>query len=189
MESFQRQPELVAKPKLERKPRFPQQDILHSGRKEDIFIDPAAEAALILPHSGFSSSHAVIDAQVALSMFDARRAQEKSGSRVFFSSLYEHVLAWLSQVKKRFAKNSRMKARMTRHGERTLEQLRYLSQLCDATECRTPEEVLAAESAFGAAYFEIMRLSSELERMSAKEDGHHLKRYERHMSSLLRALD
>ena len=131
----------------------------------------------------------MIEAQVSLSRSLSQVSQEKSGSKHYFAALYEQVLAWISQVKRKFAKNARARARLTRQGERTLEQLRYLAQLCDATECRTPEEVLAAESAFGEAYFEIMRLSTELERMSKGEDGHHIKRYERHMASLLRALD
>ncbi len=190
MEMFQRQHGLDAKPKLERKPSFPKELLHGQGRKEDgVFIDPAAEAAIILPQASVASAQIVLEAQAAFLAMESRRAQERSGARQYFSSLYEYVLSWLSQVKRKFSKNARVRARMTKQGERTLEQLRYLSLLCDATECRSHEEYLSAESAFGEAYFEIKKLSEELERMSKQEEDHHVKRYERHMASLIRASD
>jgi len=188
MEMFQRQHGLDAKPKLERKPSFPKELLHGQGRKEDgVFIDPAAEAAIILPQASVASAQIVLEAQAAFLAMEGRRAQERAGARQYFSSLYEYVLSWLSQVKRKFSKNARVRARMTKQGERALEELRYLSLLCDATESRSHNEVLAAESAFGEAYYEILRLSGELAKMAEAEQDHHLRRYERHMASIVRA--
>ena len=78
---------------------------------------------------------------------------------------------------------------MTLKGEEALAQLRYLAMLCDATECRTPEEVLLAEGAFGEAYHEILNLSSNLMKMSEQEQSHHVNHYKKHFSSVLRSTD
>jgi hypothetical protein len=90
---------------------------------------------------------------------------------------------------KRRLKGRRARAKLTREGQEALEQLRYLAALCDATSCRTPEEILEAEAAFGEAYYEIMSLSANLQKMSEREQSHHLRRYSRHMSKLLSVAD
>ena len=146
------------------------------------FIDPIREAELLLPQQQ-AASQLLIESRVTANM--AAKSQKQS----FLSALYDQLTAWLSFVKKKFRGSRRQRARLTSEGERALSQLRYLSLLCDASEARTPDEVLAAESAFGEAYYEIMGLSSNLIRMSQKEQDHHLKRYQRHMSAILRATD
>jgi hypothetical protein len=180
MESMMRQPELVQPPSV-RRPAFPKKLLDES----DKFIDPFREASLILPQQALSVSSALLlEVQTAP---DFRQQETRKASMVF--TLIEQLSAWLSWVKKKFRGSRRQRARLTAKGELALEQLRYLSLLCDATECRTPDEALAAESAFGEAYFEIKSLSSNLVRMSQKEEENHFRHYSRHMSSILRALD
>lgn len=151
---------------------------------DERFIDPAREMQLLLPQQQVSVQ-LIIDSQAA----QASKAAAKVRQQSMLSTIYEQVLSWLNWVKRKFKGSRRARQRLTREGECALEQLRYLSLLCDATEARTPEEVLAAESAFGEAYYEIMSLSSNLLRMSQKEQAHHIKHYQRHMSAILRATD
>lgn len=177
MEMIQRQPELLQKEPSARRPAFPKR--LFEGGK---FVDPEKEAQLLLPEQAETRSQ-VLDA------VHVQPLSMQKGRESVFSSLYDYIAGWLAQMKKRFAGNRRARARLTRAGERALEQLRYLSALCDATSCRGNEEVLAAESAFGEAYYEIMTLSANLEKMSQAEEEHHVRRYCRHMAKVMQAAD
>ena len=177
MEMIQRQPELLQKEPSARRPAFPKR--LFEGGK---FIDPEKEAQLLLPEQVAASSQ-VLDA-VHVQPFSMQKGKES-----VLASLYDYLVGWLAHMKKRFAKNRRARARLTRAGERALEQLRYLSALCEATSCRGNEEVLLAESAFGEAYYEIMTLSANLEKMSQAEEGHHVRRYCRQMAKVIQAAD
>ncbi|VVC01097.1 Uncharacterised protein [uncultured archaeon] len=177
MQPIFREPKLASKPGPARRPRFSPK-LLNDER----FIDPARELQLLLPQQQVST-------QLRIEPRQAQALSAKERRQSFIAALYDQVLAWLTWVKKKFKGGRRARQRLTLQGEQALEQLRYLSLLCDATEARTPEEVLAAESAFGEAYYEIMGLSSNLSRMSQKEQGHHIARYQKYMSSLLRATD
>lgn len=176
----QQQLQLEREPQSVKKPRFPRTPL----EKEDAFIDPLREAKLLVPEQTVASSTIMLEA--ALETVRSQSSMQKQGA---FASLYDYLLSLFASVKKRLRGSSRYKARLTERGEEALDQLRYLALLCDATECRTPEEVLLAESAFGEAYHEIMSLSSNLERMSEKEQGHHVHHYKKRFSSVLRSTD
>ena len=156
--------------------------------EKESFVDPAAEMRLLVPEKtvvGSLSSQLVFEQVLEGPKFaENRKASRKS--EAFIYSVYEHLLALFDMVKKKL-KGRRAKQALTRKGGETLEQLRYLALLCDATECRTPEEALAADSAFGEAYYEIKTLSSNLEKMREEEQEHHVERYSRHMAKLLSA--
>ena len=151
-------------------------------------MDPAAEMRLLVPEKtvvASLSSQLVFEQLAEGQKFAAnKKATAKTGA--LFYSVYEYLLALFDRVKKRL-KGRRARQALTRKGAETLEQLRYLALLCDATECRTPEEALAAESAFGEAYYEIKTLSSNLGKMREEEQAHHVERYSRHMAKLLSA--
>jgi len=180
-------------PSSVRRPTFPKG--LYDERRDEIsgkksfssskFIDPATEIqrTLIVPEQTISSP--------IISLEIARATTPKKGmkSESLFATIYEYFFAAIEQLKRKFGRNRRARARLTRLGTQTLDQLRYLSLLCDATACRTPEEALEAESAFGEAYFEIMTLSSNLEKMSEREGERHLRNYANHISKVLRAAD
>jgi len=174
------QPELEREPQSVKKPRFPRTPL----EREDAYIDPLREAKLLLPEQTVASSTIMLEN--ALATVRRQPSAQKAG---VFTSLYDYLLSLFTSVKRRLGGSSRRKARLTARGEEALEQLRYLSLLCDATDCRTPEEVLLAESAFGEAYHEIMSLSSNLEKMAEKEADHHLHHYRKHFSSVLRSTD
>ena len=162
-----------------RRPKFPSALL---EREKDKFIDPAAEAAVLLPEKTSVMAPISLALEVPLQTENTRVDRQNP-----VSALYELLASWWAAIKKRFARRIRGRARLTRQGKQALEQLRYISLLCDATEARTPEEILEAEGAFGEAYFEIMTLSSNLERMAQKEEEHHVRRYGRHMAALLQA--
>ncbi|MFA5930410.1 MAG: hypothetical protein WC861_06015 [Candidatus Micrarchaeia archaeon] len=170
----QREPEAVHKPKFPRTPLD----------REDAYIDPLREAQLLLPEQSVASANVMFDTALA-----TVRTQSSMQGQGTFASIYDYLLSLFISVKKRLRGSARQKARLTARGEEALSQLRYLSLLCDATECRTPEEILAAEGAFGEAYHEILNLSANLERMAEKEQEHHLHHYKRHFSSILRSTD
>ncbi len=172
--------QLEREPQSVRKPRFPRTPL----EREDAFIDPLREAKLLLPEQTVASSTIMLENAVAT--VTRQPSSQKQGA---FASIYDYLLSLFTSVKKRLRGSARYKARLTQRGEEALEQLRYLSLLCDATDCRTPEEVLAAEGAFGEAYHEILSLSSNLERMAEKEADHHLHHYKKHFSSVLRSTD
>ena len=178
--AIQQQPEIEREPAEIRRPRFPRTPL----EREDAFIDPAREAQLLLPEQTVASANVVFDTAL-LPMRRRASAQRES----VFTSIYEYLLAMFATAKKRLRGNARQKARLTLRGEEALAQLRYLSLLCDASECRTPEEVLAAEGAFGEAYYEILSLSSNLMTMSEQEQPHHLAHYKKNFSSVLRSTD
>ena len=178
--AMQQQLELEREPEEVHKPRFPRAPL----EREDAYIDPLREAKLLLPEQTVASTNVMFD--TALATVRMQPAAEKQGT---FASIYDYLLSLFTTVKKRLRGNARQKARMTSRGEEALAQLRYLALLCDATECRTPEEILAAESAFGEAYHEILNLSANLERMAEKEQEHHLGHYKKHFSSVLRSTD
>ncbi|VVC00750.1 Uncharacterised protein [uncultured archaeon] len=163
-------------PKSVRRPKFHHD--LYDSSKESKFVDPQKEAQLLIPEQTVAS------AQLALEIMAPEYATKKKEGSVF-SSVYEYLMSLFQQVKKKLRGSRRRKAKLTKKGEETLEQLKYLAQLCDATSCRSPEEILEAEGAFGEAYFEIMQLSSNLEKMSQSEQEHHMHRYGKHMSRLL----
>ncbi len=152
--------------------------------EDERFIDPAREAELLLPQLQVSQQ-LLIEAQAE----KAGQAADKVRRQSLLSTIYDQVASWLAWVKLKFRGNRRARQRLTREGKRALEQLRYLSLLCDATEARTPDEVLSSESAFGTAYYEIMNLSANLLRMSQQEQEHHIRHYQRHLSAILRATD
>jgi len=165
---------------VERRPHFPRAPL----EREDAFIDPMREAQLLLPEQTVASTNIMFDTALAVV-----RRQPSSRDGNVFTSIYEYLLAIFASAKKRLRGSARQKARMTARGEEALEQLRYLAMLCDASECRTPEEVLAAEGAFGEAYHEILSLSSNLARMSEQEQSHHVHHYKKNFSSILRSTD
>jgi hypothetical protein len=177
MEAFQEQPRRVEEPSPIRKPSFPRKLF-----DEDKFINPEAEAQRRI----IASEQAIISPQPS---FGFSLEQKPKRQESLFASIFDYLLAAISKIKRRFAKNRRAQARLTKLGREALEQLRYLSLLCDACSYRTAEETLAAECAFGEAYYEIMTLSSNLERMSEKECEHHLKAYLKQMSKVLNAAD
>ncbi len=179
MEVMQMQPELVQPPALAKRPRFPRRPY-----DSERFVDPKKEAALILPEQQLMAQ-----GMISLEFASAPKYESAQRSESFFTSIYSYLASWLSWVKKRFKGSRRQRAKMTRMGEQALSQLKYLSQLCDATECRTTDEVLAFEGAFGEAYFEIMSLSANLARIRKGEEEHHVKKYTKHMGKLLRAVD
>lgn len=171
----------LEEPSSVRRPHFPKS--LYD--KPDKFINPEAEAQriLVVPEQTISSPMISLELARATTPRGARR------SETVFSTIYEYLLAVIGHMKKRFGKSRRASARLTRMGDEALSQLRYLSLLCDAMSERTPEEVLLAESAFGEAYYEIMTLSANLEKMTEKEGEHHLRNYARQMSKILNAAD
>lgn len=173
----------IQEPELIRRPRF-KKDLL----EKETFVDPAKEMALLVPEKTVIAS---FPAQLALEAQFAEEhrlaaAKKKGKADAFFYSVYEALLAMFEKVKKRL-RGRKARQALTRKGEEALEQLRYLAMLCDATECRTPDEVLAAESAFGEAYYEIKTLSCNLEKMREEEQAHHVERYSKHMAKLLSA--
>ncbi|MCX6772101.1 MAG: hypothetical protein NTX79_08715 [Candidatus Micrarchaeota archaeon] len=178
--AIQQQIELEREPSEVRKPKFPRTPL----EREDAFIDPLREARLLLPEQAEASANVMFDTVMATA-----RTQPSARREGVFTSIYEYLLAMFASAKKRIRGSARQKARLTARGEEALAQLRYLAMLCDATECRTPDEVLAAEGAFGEAYHEILNLSSNLMKMSEKEQEHHLSHYKRHFSSFLRSTD
>ena len=178
--AIQQQLERQREPEEVHKPRFPRTPL----EREDAFIDPLREAKLLLPEQTVASTNVMFDTALA-----ALRTQAAAQRQGIFTSIYEYLLAIFTSAKRRIRGNSRQKARLTLRGEEALMQLRYLAMLCDATECRTPEEVLAAEGAFGEAYHEILSLSSNLSKMSEQEQSHHLSHYKKNFSSVLRSTD
>ncbi|MCX6772130.1 MAG: hypothetical protein NTX79_08860 [Candidatus Micrarchaeota archaeon] len=178
--AMQQQLELEREPSAVRKPKFPRTPL----DREDAFIDPLREAKLLLPEQTVASTNVMFESAIA-----AMRAQPSARRENIFTSIYEYLLAIFTTARKRLRGSARQKARLTAQGEEALAQLRYLAMLCDATDCRTPDEVLAAEGAFGEAYHEILSLSSNLLKMSEKEQEHHLNHYKRHFSSFLRSTD
>jgi len=177
---MQQQLQVEREPAEIRKPKFPRTPL----EREDAYIDPLREAKLLLPEQTVASPTIMLENALA-----TVRMQSTAKNTGTFASLYDYLLSLFNHVKKRLRGNARYKARLTARGEEALDQLRYLSLLCDATDCRTPEEVLAAEGAFGEAYHEILSLSSNLERMSEKEQEHHLHHYKKHFSSVLKSTD
>jgi len=178
--AMQQQLEEQREPSAIRKPKFPRTPL----EREDAYIDPLREAKLLIPEQTVASATILFEAAA-----DTMRAQRPARSAGAFNSIYEYLLSLFTAAKRRLGGNARCKARLTMQGEEALLQLRYLSMLCDATECRTPEEVLSAEGAFGEAYHEILTLSSNLEKMAEKEQEHHVRHYARHFSSVLRSTD
>ena len=169
-----------SEPSEVKRPRFPKDLLDKEG-----FVDPRVEASILAPQHSVAASQIVLEAAALSGQMNGRKQQRES----FFSSISEYLAAFLGWVKTKFRGNRRARARLTRQGEMALSQLQYLSALCDATSHRSPEEVLAAEAAFGEAYYEIMSLSANLEKMAEKEASHHLHRYSRHMAAVLRAVD
>lgn len=166
-----------------RRPRF-RRSLLE---KEDgsKFVDPSAEAAIILPQQQVASAPIVLELEKLSQQQEMRSAVQKRNA--LSSSIYvllDFLATIFAKVKRRL-KGRRARAKLTREGKEALEQLRYLAALCDATSCRTPEEILEAEAAFGTAYYEIMTLSANLEKMSEREQSHHLRSYSKHMGRLL----
>jgi hypothetical protein len=172
--------EIEREPLQVRKPRFPRRPL----EREDAFIDPLREAQLLLPEQTVASTNVMFDIVLATT-----RTQPSARRESLFTSIYEYLLAWFASAKKRIRGSARQKARLTARGEEALAQLRYLALLCDASECRTPDEMLVAEGAFGEAYHEILNLSSNLVMMSEQEQEHHLHHYRKHFSSVLRSTD
>jgi len=177
---MQQQLELEREPAAVHKPKFPRTPL----EREDAYIDPLREAQLLVPEQTVASTNIMFDTALA-----AVRAQPQSRKGGVFASIYEYLLAMFTSAKRRIRGNARQKARLTAQGDAALQQLRYLAMLCDATECRTPDEILAAEGAFGEAYHEILCLSSNLSRMSEQEQAHHVGHYRKHFSSVLRSTD
>ena len=168
-------------PSIVRRPRFPKSLLV-----KDKFVDPYAEAAIILPQQNVASSPIVLELEKLSSQGQEVRAsvQKKNAVATSIYVLLDFFAAFFAKLKKRL-RGKRARARITRQGQTALDQLRYLAALCDATTLRTPDEVLAAEAAFGEAYYDIMNLSANLEKMSEREQSHHLRKYSGHMSKLL----
>ena len=163
-----------------RRPRFPKQLLLEKEK----FVDPASEAAIILPQQQVASTPIVLELEKQQEQQLRNITQKRNAIASSIYMLLDFFAAFFAKLKKRL-KGRRARAKLTREGQDALEQLRYLAALCDATSCRTPEEILEAEAAFGEAYYEIMNLSANLEKMSEREQSHHLRRYSRHMGRLL----
>lgn len=179
------QQELIPSPSPIRRPRFPKQLLLEKEK----FVDPSSEAAIILPQQQVASAPIVLELEKLMPA--QRMAENAQKKNALVSSIYAllDILASLFAKVKRRLKGRRARARLTREGQEALEQLRYLAALCDATSCRTPEEILEAEAAFGTAYYEIMNLSANLQKMSEREQSHHMRRYASHMGKLLSVAD
>ena len=157
--------------------------------EKESFVDPVAEMKLLVPEKTVVanlSNQLVFEQQISEEQRFAASRKNARKADAFFYGIYEQLLALFEKVKRRL-RGRRAKEQITRKGEETLDQLRYLALLCDATEWRTPEEVLAAESAFGEAYYEIKTLSKNLEKMREEEQAHHIERYSKHMAKLLSA--
>ncbi len=198
MESFQRQQQPVEQPSSPaRRPRFPGEALIERPGKaakrgssgfsklmdsQSKFIDPAKEALLVTPEQTTLSNPIALESQFLQKYTESTVVAKKS----VLDSAYEYLLAIFEVFKKSFRGSRRHRARLTRKGEEALSQLQYLAALCDATSCRTPDEIITAESAFGEAYYEIMRLSCELEKMSQPEQHHHVRKYHHHVASFLR---
>ena len=180
MKIVQIPPELLRKPPAAR-PKF-NTELMGDGR----FIDPKKEAALVLPEQALEAAQIRLEALVEAQA--AQQARKKAGA---FSSFYSFLLSWIAWLRKglRGLLKGRNTHRLTRKGTEALEQLRYLSLLCDATSHREPEEFLFAESVFGEAYHDILALSAQLEGTSAKEDERHVRRYSVSMRKVLQAGD
>ena len=174
-------------PSPTRRPRFPSSLL---EKEESKFVDPAAEAAVILPQMAMSSAPIALQLEKMQGGAEELRGNLRKKNAIASSvyALLDIIAALFAKVKKRL-KGRRARTRLTKDGALALEQLRYLAALCDATSCRTPEEMLEAESAFGEAYYEIMNLSANLEKMSEREQSHHLRRYAKHMGRLLSVAD
>jgi hypothetical protein len=176
--------QLEREPKALKKPKFPHSLYDEKAQDSSKFIDPSAEAAILLPERTLLST----PVQVALEQMPSlTSATEKRKQANLALSLYEYLMSWFMAIKKSLAKKKGRRAKLTPRGQKALDELRHLSLVCDATEIRSNEEILSAESAFGEAYFEILTLSSNLERMGQKEEEHHTHRYSRHMSHLLKS--
>ena len=178
--AMQQQLELEREPAEIRRPKFPRTPL----EREDAYIDPLREAKLLLPEQTVASTTVMFD--TALATVRTQSSVQKQGT---FASIYDYLLSMFISVKKRLRGSARQKALLTARGEEALAQLRYLSLLCDASECRTPEEILVAEGAFGEAYHEILNLSANLMKMSEQEQAHHLHHYKKHFSHVLRSTD
>lgn len=161
-----------------RRPRFPKQLLLEKEK----FVDPASEAAIILPQQQVASAPIVLELEKQVELRSITQKRNAVASSIYM--LLDFFAVFFAKLKKRL-KGRRARAKLTREGQSALDQLRYLAALCDATSCRTPEEILEAEAAFGEAYYEIMNLSANLEKMSEREQSHHLRRYSKHMGKLL----
>jgi hypothetical protein len=162
--------------------------------RESQFVDPHKEAQLIVPEYAVEkgvTSQISIETQLSAEM--ALEAGPKLATGALLSKrrranivrrVIERVMAIVELLKRR-VHGARAKRRLTQKGEMATDQLRFLAQLCDASECRTPEETIAAEGAFGEAYYEIMSLSSNLAKMSEPEAERHLEHYARQMARVL----
>ncbi|MCX8197189.1 MAG: hypothetical protein N3G80_02645 [Candidatus Micrarchaeota archaeon] len=159
---------------IEKRPQFPAVKRKEFGKLlDERFIDPKVEAA-ILPQEIGHAPIVVVQQQAA------------AAKKPLIQYLYEYISLIISTVKRRL---SRRRQRLTRRGAEALEQLKYLADLCEATSVREAEEVMAIESAFGQAYYEIMRLSEELAKMSQEEQEHHLRRYQQQFLRFVRSLE
>jgi len=164
------------------------------GAKEN-FINPVQEAELILPEHNVNLAPIAIEARgsvfaqeaaVSLPGMARKKARKTEG---LFTSVYEYLLFIFNNFKRMLYGSTRRRVKLTKKGEEALEQLRYLSLLCDATEYRTPDQILAIEAVFGEAYYEIMTLSGNLQRMSVSEQEHHVRNYSKQMEKLLKSTD
>ena len=180
METVLRQPSQLEQPSPVRRPKFPKS--LMEDRK---FVDPFQEAQRTL----LVSEQTTISPIISLEISQATAQKRAMKSESFFSTIYAYLSMAIAHLKRKFGKNRRARARLTKLGGEVLTQLQYLSLLCEATSCGTPDEALAAQSAFGEAYYEIMTLSANLEKMTEREGEHHLRNYSRQMTKILNAAD
>lgn len=180
METVQRQPSQLEQPSPVRRPSFPK-----SLMEDHRFVDPFREAQRTL----LVSEQTTISPIISLEISQATAKAGAMRSESFFSTVYSYLSMAIAHLKKKFGRSRRARARLTRLGSDALSQLQYLSLLCEATSCGTPDEALAAQSAFGEAYYEIMTLSANLEKMTEREGEHHLRNYARQMTKILHAAD
>lgn len=160
-------PTQVQKDYFQRKPKFP--DKLFDER----FVDPKQEFEQVLLPSQFDTIEITAN-------FETTTKRKST-----FANFSYYISSLVSFINKIFRK--RKEKALTKKGKMALEQLRYLALLCEATSYRSDEEILAAESAFGQAYYEIMEISSKLHKMSKTEEDYHIKKYMQHMSKILKA--
>ncbi|MFA6490027.1 MAG: hypothetical protein WCT52_05105 [Candidatus Micrarchaeia archaeon] len=180
METVLRQPSSLEQPSSVRRPSFPK-----SLMEDHKFVDPFREVQRTL----LVSEQTTVSPIISLEIAQATAPKGAMRSESFFSTIYAYLSMAITHLKRKFGRNRRARARLTRLGSDALSQLQYLSLLCEATSCGTPDEALTLQSAFGEAYYEIMTLSANLEKMTEREGEHHLRNYSRQMTKILHAAD
>ncbi|MEM4554412.1 MAG: hypothetical protein QXT25_01000 [Candidatus Anstonellaceae archaeon] len=171
MEQIFQEPQPILK-----KPEGPVERRRHQfGRlMDERFVDPKAEALLIVPQETY--------APIVVDLTVQRQTETKM---TILHQIYYYLVMLFSAIRKRLTARKRLK--LTKKGREALEQLKYLADLCEATSIASQDEI-TSDAAFGEAYYEIMRLSYELAKMSQSEQEHHMRRYLQHFRRFVKSL-